>query len=474
MRVLEVLQEEEKPLRLINPDELDITNPEKEKLKKEIKKANINGYNSDFIKTAKRFGIDVSELEKVQKGATAKNTDGTQKKWTDAFSTGSWYLIFYISNYQDFKRIGKASQIKGIMDDHYQRLVGRTTFKTPMAAWIMNASTMAKLFTTSQRPEGIIKELKGRVQNTFGITIGPSWVPSKNDQPNPKHRTDYELFLQAYGAKALAPGIKTIAAPVNAKDIKAGVEYTIITPGDTDFTKIGAENSYNGIIFTATGPGEGTGTVRPTATDNTDNVVQTDQTQSLQPNEANAIAQKLYNSLNATKYRFWSDDDDDITLGILRREIKNAKAWETVEKAWEKVYPEDRPLQDEILYDFSNRNDIKFNKWLASLSSDLAFDQKDLATYSDKEDNLQLPPIAVKDAANEYIKIFLKKEPKYQEFVNKKQGLKIWKAWQNILYKKLKTELEKSNPPRLTVKEFEQIWLTNIKKFKSQADNLIK
>ena len=104
MRVLEVLQEEEKPLRLINPDELDITNPEKEKLKKEIKKANINGYNSDFIKTAKRFGIDVSELEKVQKGATAKNTDGTQKKWTDAFSTGSWYLIFYISNYQDFKK----------------------------------------------------------------------------------------------------------------------------------------------------------------------------------------------------------------------------------------------------------------------------------------------------------------------------------------------------------------------------------
>ena len=84
--------------------------------------------------------------------------------------------------------------------------------------------------------------------------------PSKDDQPNPKHRTDYELFLQAYGAKALAPGIKTIAAPVNAKDIKAGVEYTIITPGDTDFTKIGAENSYNGIIFTATGPGEGTGT----------------------------------------------------------------------------------------------------------------------------------------------------------------------------------------------------------------------
>ena len=33
MRVLEVLQEEEKPLRLINPDELDITNPEKEKEK---------------------------------------------------------------------------------------------------------------------------------------------------------------------------------------------------------------------------------------------------------------------------------------------------------------------------------------------------------------------------------------------------------------------------------------------------------
>ena len=65
MRVLEVLQEEEKPLRLINPDELDITNPEKEKLKKEIKKANINGYNSDFIKTAKWIRASDSGMLKI-------------------------------------------------------------------------------------------------------------------------------------------------------------------------------------------------------------------------------------------------------------------------------------------------------------------------------------------------------------------------------------------------------------------------
>ncbi len=52
MRVLEVLQEKQKPLRLINPDELDITNPEKEKEKeKEIKKTS-----SIDVATARRFG----------------------------------------------------------------------------------------------------------------------------------------------------------------------------------------------------------------------------------------------------------------------------------------------------------------------------------------------------------------------------------------------------------------------------------
>ena len=53
MRVLEVLKEEDKPLRLINPDELDIVNPDEKQLKinnPEIKKASAQGYNDTFIK----------------------------------------------------------------------------------------------------------------------------------------------------------------------------------------------------------------------------------------------------------------------------------------------------------------------------------------------------------------------------------------------------------------------------------------
>ena len=68
MRVLEVLQEEEKPLRLINPDELDITNPEKEKEKeKEIKKTS-----SIDVATARRFGIDDAGIKKMQAKASGK------------------------------------------------------------------------------------------------------------------------------------------------------------------------------------------------------------------------------------------------------------------------------------------------------------------------------------------------------------------------------------------------------------------
>ena len=50
----------------------------------------------------------------------------------------------------------------------------------------------------------------------------------------------------------------------NLQTVTAGdflpVEYTILTTGTTDFTLIGAANSNPGTIFTATGPGVGTGT----------------------------------------------------------------------------------------------------------------------------------------------------------------------------------------------------------------------
>ena len=47
---------------------------------------------------------------------------------------------------------------------------------------------------------------------------------------------------------------------VSAGSFVSGTTYTILTPGDTDFTAIGAANSASGTVFTATGVGSGTGT----------------------------------------------------------------------------------------------------------------------------------------------------------------------------------------------------------------------
>ena len=51
------------------------------------------------------------------------------------------------------------------------------------------------------------------------------------------------------------PGETAVGGLVN------GTRYKIVTAGDTDFTLIGAANSAPGTVFTATGPGTGTGTV---------------------------------------------------------------------------------------------------------------------------------------------------------------------------------------------------------------------
>jgi hypothetical protein len=47
---------------------------------------------------------------------------------------------------------------------------------------------------------------------------------------------------------------------VSAGSFVIGTTYTILTPGDTDFTLIGAADSASGTVFTATGVGTGTGT----------------------------------------------------------------------------------------------------------------------------------------------------------------------------------------------------------------------
>lgn len=54
------------------------------------------------------------------------------------------------------------------------------------------------------------------------------------------------------------------ATPIVATSISGSTEYYIVSTGTTDFTLIGASDSNPGTIFTASGPGLGTGTVVPT------------------------------------------------------------------------------------------------------------------------------------------------------------------------------------------------------------------
>lgn len=57
------------------------------------------------------------------------------------------------------------------------------------------------------------------------------------------------------------------ASPVAATSLVNGVEYTIVSAGDTDFTAVGAADSNVGTVFTATGSGTGTGTAVTTSTE---------------------------------------------------------------------------------------------------------------------------------------------------------------------------------------------------------------
>lgn len=67
-----------------------------------------------------------------------------------------------------------------------------------------------------------------------------------------------------YFNKIITPYITIIGAyiykVVNAGNFTAGVKYTIVTPGTTNFVLIGSANNNVGTTFTATGAGAGTGT----------------------------------------------------------------------------------------------------------------------------------------------------------------------------------------------------------------------
>ena len=72
-------------------------------------------------------------------------------------------------------------------------------------------------------------------------------------------------YNSGFGAQTLYE----LGSAITAGAFVVGISYTILVPGTTDFTLIGAANSTAGTTFTATGVGSGTGTATPNANNNT-------------------------------------------------------------------------------------------------------------------------------------------------------------------------------------------------------------
>lgn len=76
---------------------------------------------------------------------------------------------------------------------------------------------------------------------------------------NTRHKSELLVAMSVTAGTAGDVG----AIVLGADQLVASTNYQIITAGTTDFTLVGAANNNVGVVFTATGAGTGTGTVRP-------------------------------------------------------------------------------------------------------------------------------------------------------------------------------------------------------------------
>ena len=463
MRVLEVLQEQEKPLRLINPDELDITNPDKEKKLKinnpEVKKASLID-----IDTARRFGIDDAGIKQMQAKASAK-------KWHDRLSRASWYLIFYAANVNRFKNLSPGA-IKEKCDSWYKTLVQDPGPMEPISNWIMNASNLANLFVVNQNAEDILKELIGRISNTIGVTIGPSY--KGGGTPKEKYYKAFEKYLQVMdpNTKPLKSRIRTTDTAIKVENLIDGKKYKIVSLGDTNWEDAGVEEGKPVLVdteFTASGNGTGTGTARPIKDKSTNGTPDlTDEPLTTQ--EAMNVAEKLEKVLVGFSLPdFFDSSDDDEIISICRTQIKNKVSWEMVVKKYAEMY-KGKDLKKEIFSDLKTSNDEVFNNWLAGIDPSLAADQTAISTYSKEANDKKLTPAEIRAFGIDFENKFLQKEPKYADFVNTTTGRKIWDGNKKAFYDQIKEEMKKESPPRLSVGRFKEIFSKWITSFKSTAD----
>ena len=412
MRVLEVLQEQEKPLRLINPDELDITNPEEKKLK--INNPSAAPANDDaFNRRAKRLGVTQANLDNYNK----KKSAGADKKWQNtAFSQSAWYLIFYMANFNDFADASEG-YIKSQFEYWFKRLVTLPKANTTSQSWAGDANRFANIFLTNQNSvEGIIAELRGRVKNTFGITIHNNWEPNADGMSGLK--TNYkdfgDKFVSIMGAPAIVPNY--------------GKQSNVqVTQKDRDDI--------------------------PELTDK----------------KAGEIAAKLENEFSKVLTNPFSSKEDEAILLIITSNIKVNHQWDKLVATYNKMYPK-KDFMERLLKDLNDEFEVKLSKHLNQIGSGALPNSKDISSYSEKRDGFEFRTAKeLKAEVKNFQKQFVEKEPKFGKFIETKDGASIWRAFMDDLMKDLEKQFKKNNS--LTLSALKETWMKRIEAFKASANN---
>jgi len=182
MKVLEILNEEAP--KDLDGKPLNIDNDEEEK-----------ALNIDNDEEEKALNIDNDKKKELKKPVQVPLNGNWQTK---AFSQDAWYLIFHTANMNDWARRDKFSSYKADLKYWYKRVVGVADNPpgSPTTIWVGKADRLPHLSLQTMQVEDIIAELIGRIQNTVGVTLGPSWVFNPED---PNVKPNYKEFWKRHG-----------------------------------------------------------------------------------------------------------------------------------------------------------------------------------------------------------------------------------------------------------------------------------
>jgi hypothetical protein len=131
-------------------------------------------------------------------------------------------------------------------DEVWATLSGNEISATGQTAYVTGGATLTSV---------VLNQTTGTVKLTSGAQI---WTADGTGIPAWRYAVIY--YLGTLNSKVNPLICYCFGELTVAGSFINGTSYTIVTPGTTDFTLIGAANSNAGTVFTATGVGSGTGT----------------------------------------------------------------------------------------------------------------------------------------------------------------------------------------------------------------------